>query len=477
MIRKLSARAAKLHPLAALVAVVAAALVLRLAWIIYINDGLHNITLPPLEDRGPAYRELLTQKLTDDQAYYVRAAQYLAEGKGYREPFSESATARWPPGYSLVLSALFVVVGPSILAAQLLNAALGAISVGLLHVVGARLFGRRVALTGAVLLAFFPGQVFFSGLLMTEVVFTTGLLALLWLVLARLAPDRQLNVKWLLVAGLALGGLAMVRGEVAFVMPMLAVYWLARGAAWRRVATQAAIVLAAMVAVYIPWTVRNVVQLDAPVVLTTGTGGALIQGHAEGATGALNQEIYDDLRARYADRPEPQRQVAENNAGMRESLKFMVTHPLDELRLIPLKLYCLYREDPGGRTWAQFGFFGVEGKSVLERLGNGYYLLVLWLAVLGAVTAGRRMLGGERMLLPLVMVAWSLVYGFVYVGDGRYHFPLVPFLCLFAAFFTWSMLAGQVPEGQKGPGQGPPVASPPKRRRRKGKALRASQPT
>jgi len=49
--------------------------------------------------------------------------------------------------------------------------------------------------------------------------------------------------------------------------------------------------LGAMAIVYVPWTIRNVIQLDAPVILTTGTGGALIQGHAEGATGNLNQEI------------------------------------------------------------------------------------------------------------------------------------------------------------------------------------------
>ena len=438
----------------------AAALALRLAWIGFADDGLHNITLPPLDDRGPAYTALLTEKLTDDQAFYVRSAQYLAEGKGYREPFTESVTARWPPGYPLVLSALFAAVGPSILAAQVLNAALGALCVALVYLLGARLFDRRVGLTAAALLAFFPGQIFFSGLLMTEVLVTAGLLALLWLILVRLPQNRRASPRWLVAAGLALGGLAMVRGEVALLAPMLGVYWAMGGMPWRRAAVQAALVLGAMAAVYVPWTIRNVVQLDAPVVLTTGTGGALIQGHAEDATGDLNQEIYDRLRAQYADRPEPERQVAENNAGTRQSLKFMVTHPLDELRLIPLKLYHLYRDDPGGRTWAQLLRFGVGSESALRRLGDGYYFLVLWLAILGAVTAGRQLFRGDRLLLPLVMVMWSFVYGFVYVGDGRYHFPLVPFLCLFAAFFVWWSLTGQ-PQAERRQGEQRPLSRPP----------------
>jgi 4-amino-4-deoxy-L-arabinose transferase-like glycosyltransferase len=442
MVCRLPAARISLGRTALLAAVLAAALGLRLAWIGFVDDGFHNITLPPLDDRGTAYTELLIDKLTDDQAYYVRSAQYLAEGEGYREPFSESVTARWPPGYPLVLSALFLVVGPSLLAAQVLNAVLGTLSVALVYLLGMRLFNHLVGLTGAALLAFFPAQVFFSSLLMTEALVTAGLLALLWLVFTRVSQRRRLSLRWLVVAGLAIGLLAMVRGEVALLAPLLGVYWVVRGISWPRALASTALVVGAMAAVFAPWTVRNMLQLDSPVILTTGTGGALIQGHAEDAAGDLNQKIYDSLRAQYADRPEPERQVAENNAGIRESVEFMVTHPLDELRLIPLKLYYLYRDDPGGRTWAQLRRLGVEDDSIFRRLGDAYYFLVLWLSILGAVTAGRDLFRGDRLLLPLVVVMWSFVYGFVYVGDGRYHFPLVPLLCLFAAFFVWRSLSG-----------------------------------
>jgi 4-amino-4-deoxy-L-arabinose transferase-like glycosyltransferase len=440
MIRWLSVRRVRVGPVVLLAGIVAAALALRLVWIAFSDDGLRNITLPPLDDRGAAYTELLIEKLTDDQAFHVRSAQYLAEGQGYREPFSESVTARWPPGYPLVLAALFAVVGPSLLAAQVLNAVLGALSVALVYLLGTRLFDRRVGLTAAALLAFFPSQVFFSGLLMTEVLFTAGLLALLYLTLVRLSEHQRLRARWLVAAGLAIGGLAMVRGEVALLGPLLGVYWMVRGAAWRRAVAATAVVVGATATVFIPWTVRNVLQLDAPVIYTTISGGALVQGHAEGAGGGLDQQLYDELRAQYADRPEPERQVAENNTGMREALKFMITHPLDELRLIPAKLYHLYRADPGGRTWAQLQRFGVEHESVLRRVADGYYFFVLWFAILGVATAGRRLFRGARLLLPLVVIAWSFVYGFVYVGDGRYHFALIPVFCLLAAFFVWGAL-------------------------------------
>jgi hypothetical protein len=59
---------------------------------------------------------------------------------------------------------------------------------------------------------------------------------------------------------------------------------------------------------------------------------------------------------------------------------------------------------------------------------------------MGAATAGRRLFRGDRLLLPLVIIAWSFLYGFVYVGDGRYHFALIPAFCLLAASFVWGPL-------------------------------------
>jgi hypothetical protein len=74
MICRLSVGRVSVGPAALLAGIVAAALALRLAWIGFVDDGLHHITLPPLDDRGAAYTELLTKKLTDDAAGGVYGA-------------------------------------------------------------------------------------------------------------------------------------------------------------------------------------------------------------------------------------------------------------------------------------------------------------------------------------------------------------------------------------------------------------------
>jgi 4-amino-4-deoxy-L-arabinose transferase-like glycosyltransferase len=416
--------------LVAATAIVLLSLALRLAWLAYVPGGLSSQPLPELADRGSAYERLLIERLTDDQAFYARSAQYLAEGRGYREPFTESVTARWAPGYPFVLAATYKLAGADLLGPRIANALFGAIATGLTVAIGARVSSRGVALAAGGAYALFPAPIFMTSLIMTEPAFTAGLLAVVWLAL-RAAADG--GVFRPLALGVVLGGIALLRPEAVLLVAAFAVFWRRRGLPLRRTAAASLAVMAGALIVLAPWTIRNAVTLDAFVPLSTGSGGALIQGHHRDANGALNQAIYDELRARYAQLPEPERQVAENRAGVRESIEFALKHPLEEAMLVPRKLYYLYSVDPGGRTWAQLVRWGVERQGPLEALGNAYYLGLLLLAAAGAVTLGKAWRSPGWALLGGTIVVWSTVYGFIYVGDGRYHAPLLPLFAILAA--------------------------------------------
>jgi 4-amino-4-deoxy-L-arabinose transferase-like glycosyltransferase len=420
--------------------IVGLALCLRLAWLAYLPDGLAEHELPPLADRGPSYERLLIERLTDDQAYYARSAQYLAEGEGYREPFAETVTARWAPGYPLLLAGLFKLMGPDLRWARFANAALGAAAVGLVIAVGARLGSRGGGLAAGAAYAAFPSQVYATSLIMTEALFIAGLLGVVWWALARARNAQAVDCALL---GLLLGSISLVRPEAVLLAAALALYWWRAGTGLRRTAAATGVTLIAALAVLAPWTIRNAITLDAFVPLSTGSGGAIIQGHHEDADGALHQGIYDELRARFADVPEPERQVRENREGLRESLEFAVSHPLDEAALVPQKLYHLFATDPGGRTWAQLERWGIDGRETLETAANGYYYLALVLALAGAWLLGGEWKRPGWALIGGVAVTWSLIYGVVYVGDGRYHAPLLPLFTLVASYGVARGLGGE----------------------------------
>jgi 4-amino-4-deoxy-L-arabinose transferase-like glycosyltransferase len=118
-----------------------------------------------------------------------------------------------------------------VLAPKALNVFLGAATVLAVYLLGARLFDRRAGLLAAALLALFPGQVFFSTLIMTEVFFAALLTTVVLLVIAWTLADERPAAYKLLLLGLLLGYGAITRGEGGMlVLVVMLIWWLTRSA-------------------------------------------------------------------------------------------------------------------------------------------------------------------------------------------------------------------------------------------------------
>ena len=123
-------------------------------------------------------------------------------------------------------------------------------------------------------MAISPAFLEYGGMLMSEPLASTllsgSILAMFW------AADRESWVGWLL-PGALLGATSMVRPEYLGVALLLALIVFARTAG-RRSLGQAAILLAGVVLVVAPWTLRNMVALDRFVPISTGGGQVLFAG-------------------------------------------------------------------------------------------------------------------------------------------------------------------------------------------------------
>ncbi len=417
-------------------------LVLRVTWVATINPD-------PLDGRF------------DDTKFYDASAKALAEGKGYIN-FEQKPTARWPIGYSATVASLYFVFGHNRLAPKALNIFLGLATVVAVYVLGARLFGKRVGLVAAALLALFPSQIFFSTLVMTEVLFAALLtLVILLVVLWTLPPtnagqpppegdasgpvgadpppaadvnDRPAAYK-LLLLGLLLGYAAITRGEGSIViLVVLLIWWLAR-TGWRPFLRRTGLLLAGVVVVMAPWSIRNYLQFDAPVFVSTAMGSALWQGNrADAYTPAdfgFDTKFYDQ----YANVPYPRKEVEMNNAAMREAVSFIVHNPRTEAGLLFKKFYNLYREDAIGLVWIdQTGGRPSIPDSLQTKLAtvaNAYYFVVLgW--VLLTVPFWFSFRDRSRFLLPLAILVLTAAH-LVFIPNPRYHFAFIPILCILAA--------------------------------------------
>ncbi len=233
------------------------------------------------DGRAPVY---------DARAYAAIAAN-LDRGEGFAVgPGATQPSSNYSPGLPLFTAGLYKLTGGvHERFARVVLALIGSLAVLFTYLIGRRLTplasftpyeGRNspivAGLIGAAAVAIYPALLEYQGMLMSEPLAATllsgAVLAMLW------ARDAEAK-RWLL-PGLLLGALAMVRPEYLAVALLLGLVVFGAGARedWRRALARAAILLAGLAIVVVPWTVRNAVALDRVVPISTGGGQVLFAG-------------------------------------------------------------------------------------------------------------------------------------------------------------------------------------------------------
>ncbi|HEY3493852.1 MAG TPA: hypothetical protein VGK73_04170, partial [Polyangiaceae bacterium] len=158
-----------------------------------------------------------------DGHYYHLGAERLAAGLGYSEDAFSQGHLIWkpwvhyPPGYSLLLSVFYFVLGPGLLVAPILNAVLGAAVTAVTHRFGWHFTTPGRAKLAAALVALHPGLIAYSPLVMTEILSTllllgAGLAVLTW-------PGSW---RGFLLGGALLGLAVLVRPASLLALPLFA---------------------------------------------------------------------------------------------------------------------------------------------------------------------------------------------------------------------------------------------------------------
>ncbi|MET1756941.1 glycosyltransferase family 39 protein [Novosphingobium sp. RD2P27] len=376
---------------------------------------------------------------TSDAEWYVQRASELATGQGYLDN-SGAPTAFWPAGWPLVLSVLFRLTGPSLLAVGLFNLASAVLIGWLTLLLGRRLFGSEAgARLGLLLLACYPNAIAYVPLGLTEVFYTALLVMGCWLVIERRSAGWP-AVAGLITAGFVFGLAALVKAQTLVVVPLLfAIDWLRAADRWRRLPQlvgQTVLLLTAAALVIVPWSLRNHTQLGHWIVVSTNGGYNLLIGNNEDANGgyAENSRAYVALMAR-ADLGEVERDAE----AKRIAVDWITHNPMQFLALAPRKLAILWLPD-GEAAWGyQAGapsYPRFEPLYRAVRIANQAYYAVLLLssaAALVTMTLRRRAASlrwVDWWVLPWAMAAYPTLVAVLVFGQSRFHYPVMPFLCL-----------------------------------------------
>ena len=291
-----------------------------------------------------------------------------------------------------------------------------------------------VPLLAAAIVAVNPFLIYFSGLILSETLFT-ALLAWGLLLLVLGEPRFEAGGRFLLwLLGALLLALSVLVRPSAFALPVV----LAIGAAFvnrtrqgtyeepsgRRPLPVGTVMLLLTILVLIPWWARNFHVLKRWVWLDTNGGLTLYDGYNPDATGASNQAFI---------KREPELQVLgevdRSQYLTQKAMEYAREHPRRDLQLAAAKL---------ARTWSPVPLSDEFGKPFYRAIALAYALPLDVLVVLGLFFG--RLPRAAKVLLLLPAIYFSTVHALT-VGSLRYRMPAEAPMAVIAADFLGAWAA------------------------------------
>ena len=361
----------------------------------------------------------------DAWARQIASGDWLGQGVFYQAPL-----------YPYFLGMLYAVFGDDLATARIAQALLGAFSCVLLALAGARFFSRRVGLIAGAILALYAPAIFYDGLIQKTVLSTFFLCLVLWL--SSGDPGAAGKGRWV-GAGAALGGMVLAR-ENALPLAAAVVAWLGiqRDAPISRRLVWGGLFLAGLMAVLMPVGIRNLLVGGDFYLTTSQFGPNFYIGNNENATG-----LYAAIgrRGDPGDERWDATALAQDALGREltprevsaywtdQALAYITSRPGHWLRLLGKKVVFLLNAREPADTEDLYSY--ADASMVLRGTQRLFHFgTLLPLAVLGAYMTWprRRRLGLLYLLLGTYAATVVVFYVF-----GRYRFPLVPILVLFAS--------------------------------------------
>jgi hypothetical protein len=334
-----------------------------------------------------------------DGGDYHQLAAGLVEHGTYGPPIADR-----PPGWPVLLAAVYHLVGVHPTAGLVVNVILAGLAAGLVVLLAGRLGLSPLGAGAAGLTAgFCPWSLVLGATLYTETLYTLIVVLLALLVIA--GRDRQAQVPWWVGIGLTTGVGILVRPQLVIWIP----FALCFGLASRRPAAALAFV-GAVVLVLTPWTVRNYARLGTFVPFDTRGGVTLAAANNDLSEGGQSAAGLPRFPAGT--------EVGNDRAFRTAAVRWITADPIRFVGRIDDRLLRTF--DPVTRLTR-----GVFGPVFLRIPVRGVWAILMVITLSGLLLHHR-----GPWLVPISLVLATLLVVVVFGGGFRFLVPVIPFLSI-----------------------------------------------
>ena len=361
-----------------------------------------------------------------DARAYDNIGWNLASGQGYREDLTkdiayDASLTRVGPLYQFFLAGIYKVFGHHYEPVWIAQALLHALSAWLVYLTARLVFSlsdcrRAVALWAAAIFGWHPDLIEISAMLMTETLYLFLVCLMVYLFFRYFNREDYFAAAML---GLFSGLAVLARSPVMFFIPVIIFYFYKKN----RI-KQGILFLLVLIAVFVPWTIRNSIVYDKFLPL--------------GGSGAFNFWIGNYHGGKGEQEPKAEHNYFVDNmpmAGLQdESMKqfkiFLRDYPAEFVKISVLrvnKYFSLIR--PLG-----FWFYQAGRGQIVFVFSSALAIGLLFITGFAGFLKSLKLKDWKINYLAAFTVITPLII-FATVIESRYRFQIYPLLAIFAGFY------------------------------------------
>jgi 4-amino-4-deoxy-L-arabinose transferase-like glycosyltransferase len=275
---------------------------------------------------------------------------------------------------------------------------------------------KKIGLWAAAIIGFYPDLIEISAMILSETLYIFLVCLLIYIFFSYFYKNE---IRQLIVLGFLAGLATLARPPVLLFVPIIFFHFYKKKQLWRAV-----IFLLILIAVFLPWTVRNYMIYDK--IMPFGVAGAFNFwiGNYHGGNGEQEskQEQYDFM-ASHETKEIP-------GESMRQFKAFLLNYPTEFIKLTFLrvnKYFSVIR--PMG-----FWFYQTGISQLLFILSSAAASILLFVLGLAGFIKALKIKNSAVYYLMTFLILTPLII-FITVVETRYRFQIYPLLALLAGFF------------------------------------------